>query len=133
MARQLTDILRANQLMRHYLQNKRVGNEEFHVLLPIVSEAQNTQGVPRRAIKPLDLDRGEPTKIYDHGDTWITRMKRLRQVSQLPEEMLFTIREPLEGDKRIKACHEIRKELENLNLHVQNFGNDNAVLEFARL
>ncbi len=133
MAHRLTEVLRANELMRHYRLNQKVGNDEFHVLLPVVSAAHNAQGVVRRAIKPLDLDRDEPTKIYDHGDAWVKRMERLRQVNQLPEGMLFTIREATTGEKRIKACQQIREELTRLDVRVLTNGDDNGVLEFARV
>ena len=103
---------------------QRVGNDEFHVVLPIVSEAKNEAGIVRRAIKPLDLDRKEPTAIYEHGDVWLKRIERLRQVNQLPERMLFTLREPVEGEKRLKACNEVR---------VLPHGDENGVLEFAKL
>ena len=79
MAHRLAEVLRAHELIRHYHLNQKVGNDEFHVLLPIVSAARNPQGVPRRAIKTLDLDRDEPTKIYDHGDMWVKRVERLRR------------------------------------------------------
>ena len=133
MARRLTDVLRAHELMRHYRLNQKVGNDEFHVLLPIVSEARNAQGVVRRAIKPLDLDRNEPTKIYDHGDAWIKRVERLRQVNQLPEGLLFTIREAATDEKRMKACREIVTELSRLDVRVLTYGDENGVLEFAKL
>lgn len=133
MVRRLTEVLRAHQLIRHYRTNQKVGNDEFHVLMPIVSEARNDRGVALRAIKPLDLDRDEPTKIYDHGDAWIKRIERLRQVNQLPEGMLFTIREATTNNKLIKACQQIREELTRLDVRVLTSGDDNGVLEFARI
>lgn len=133
MARRLMDVLKAHELVGHYLQNKKVGNDEFHVLMPIVSEARNAQGVVRRAIKPLDLDRDEPTKIYDHGDAWIKRVERLRKVNQLPEGMLFTIREATADDKRVKACRAICDELVRLDVRVLTSGDENGVLEFAKM
>lgn len=133
MARRLMDVLKANELIGHYLQNKKVGNDEFHVLMPIVSEARNDRGVVRRAIKPLDLDRDEPTKIYDHGDAWIRRVERLRQVNQLPEGMLFTVREANADDKRIKACRAICDELVRLDVRVLANGDEDGVLEFAKI
>lgn len=133
MAHRLMDVLKAHQLLGHYQQNKKVGNDEFHVLMPIVSEARNQRGVALRAIKPLDLDRDEPTKIYDHGDAWIKRVERLRQVNQLPEGMLFTVREATTDEKRIKACQQIRKELVRLDVNVLVSGDENGVLEFAKI
>lgn len=133
MALRLMKVLRAHELVGHYRQNKQVGNEEFHVLMPIVSEARNAQGVARRAIKPLDLDRAEPTKIYDHGDAWIRRVERLRQVNQLPEGMLFTIREATGNEKRIKACREICDELRRKDVRVLTMDDESHVLEFAKI
>ena len=133
MAHRLMDVLRTHELMRYYLPHQKVGNDEFHVMLPIVSEARNAEGVVRRAIKPLDLDRDEPTKIYDHGDTWIKRVERLRLVNRLPEAMLFTIQEATADEKRAKACREIRAELTRLDVRVVTYGDNDAVLEFAKL
>jgi hypothetical protein len=133
MARHLTEVLRAHELMQHYRLNQKVGNTAFHVLLPIVSEARSAQGVALRAIKPLDLDRKEPTTIYDHGDAWIKRMERLRQLNQLPERMLFTIQEATSDDKRIRACQEIRSELTKLDILVLASGDELGVLDFAKL
>lgn len=133
MAHRLTEVLRAHELIRHYRLNQKVGNDDFHVLMPIVSEARNAQGVVLRAIKPLDLDRDEPTKIYDHGDAWIKRVERLRQVNQLPERMLFTIRAATADDKRTKECRAICDELVRLDVRVLTSGDEKGVLEFARI
>ncbi len=111
----------------------RAGNADFQVVLPIVSAAQSDAGVVRRAIKPLDLDRAEPTKIYDHGDAWIKRVERLRQIKRLPEGFLFTLRYPREGEKQIKAATEIEKELRKLDVRVLPDDDENGVLEFAKM
>lgn len=133
MAHRLTEVLRAHHLIRHYRTNQKVGNEEFHVLMPIVSEARNAQGVARRAIKPLDLDQDEPTKIYDHGDAWIKRVERLQQVNHLPEGMMFTVREATTDEKRVKACREICDELRRKDVRVVTMDDENGVLEFAKV
>jgi hypothetical protein len=133
MAQRLMDVLKAHELVGHYRQNKKVGNDEFHVLMPIVSDARNERGVARRAIKPLDLDREEPTKIYDHGDTWIKKIERLRQVNQLPEGMLFTVRPATANEKCVKACQQIQDELIRLDVRVLPSIDEVGVLEFAKL
>jgi hypothetical protein len=132
MAKRLNEVLRTHELARFYRMNRPVGNDDFHVILPFVSDATNGAGVARRAIKPLDLDRDEPTKIYEHGDLWVKRVERLRQVNRLPEGMLFTLREPTTGDKRVRACAEIRTELARLEVSVLPYGDERGLLEFAK-
>ena len=133
MARRLTDVLKANDLMRHYRTNQRVGAEDFHVVMPIASTGRTDTGRVLRAIKPLDLNRDEPTKIYDHGDAWIKRVERLRQVNQVPDGLLFTIQAPQTDEKRIKACREIREELLRQDVRVVEYGDEVSVLAFARI
>lgn len=132
MTRKVTEVLRANHLLGQYKLNRTVGNEQFHVLLPIVSTHHDNRGVALRAIKTLDLNKDETTKIYDHGDAWIKRVERLRQVNQLPEGMLFTILYPTGDDeKRLRASAEIQQELINQEVRVLPYGDDAGVVEFA--
>lgn len=135
MARQLKDILGAHQLLYKYRTNATVGNEAFHVRFPLVSNAKSETGVALRAIKPLDLDRDEPTKIYDHGDMWIKRVERLKQIGQLPEGLLFALRLPAMSEKRIKAAGEIRAELARQEVRIVPLDDgaaaEAAIVEFA--
>lgn len=132
MARRLGQILEANDLLKHYRRNAKVGNDLFHTRMAFVSEQHDAAGVPQRAMKPLDLDRGEPTKIYDHGDAWIQRVKRLRQVGQAPAGLLFAVRCPTGDDKRVQAAGEIQAELRRLDVVVAEAVNELQILEFAR-
>lgn len=137
MARRLKDILGAHQLLYKYRTNTTVGNEEFHVRLPLVSNAKSDAGVALRAIKPLDLDRDEPTKIYDYGDMWIKRVQRLKQIGQLPEGLLFALRQPTLSEKRIKAAGEIRAELARQEVRIVTLEDgaaaEAAIVEFAEV
>ncbi len=132
MARRLGDILQAHDLIKHFRRNAMVGNETFHTKFPFVSEHLNPAGAPIQAIKPLDLDRDEPTKIYDHGDAWIQRVKRLRQVGQAPDRLMFTIRLPKDDPKRLDAANTIRAELSAQGVSVAAEEDETLVLDFAR-
>lgn len=135
MKRRLKAILDAHQLLSKYRTDETVGNEEFHVRFPLVSNARTEAGIARRAIKPLDLDRDEPTRIYEHGDIWIKRVQRLKQIGQLPEGLLFALREPTVSERRIKAAKEIRAELARQDVRVLTFEDsaaaEAAIVEFA--
>jgi len=132
MARRLGDLLQANDLIKHFRRNALVGNDLFHTKFAFVSERLEPGGVPLRAIKPLDLDRDEPTKIYDHGDAWIQRVKRLRQMGQAPERMLFTVRLPEGDDLKVQAAAAIRTELTGQDVIVATEADEQEFLDFAR-
>ncbi len=107
-----------------------VGNELYTVNLPFVLMDEDK---PRKAIKPLDLNKETSTRIIEHGDLWLNRVKRLREIGRLPDEMLFTVEQPGKGGARHDAAKEIISRLEELQTRVVPFRDDRAVLEFARV
>lgn len=105
-----------------------LGNETYQVNFPLVQMDGN---VALKAIKPLDLDKPDSTKILEHGDTWINRVQRLEKIGRFPKQMLFTVRAP-EGDGlRRDAAHDIMRQLENLHATVTLVKDENSVLKFA--
>jgi len=66
--------------------------------------------VPRKAIKPLDLDKKDPTAVIDHGDVWIQRVRRLKSINCMPEKFIFAVRYP-KDDKCMDAAHKISQGL----------------------
>lgn len=95
-------------------QNRPVGKDEYHVRVPLSSDIVGRNGVPSRVIKPLDLDRDEPTDIIDHGDGWIGKVRRLREIGCRPDRFIFAIRMPgIDGktrDAAEKIIADLRKE-----------------------
>lgn len=132
MVRKITKCLNAHFLLNRYRINQKIGIEEFKVSMPIVSAELNTLGVPRQAIKPLNLDRDVTTNIYDHGDAWIKKMGRLKKSNQLPDHTLFTIQVARTDAKRIKACNEVCSELQELGIRVLDNDDEENILKFAR-
>jgi len=74
--------------------NKAVGTEEYRIRIPICSDWRSPEGVPMRAVKPLDLQKKETTDIIEHGDLWAQRLRRLRMIDRLPERLIFAVRHP---------------------------------------
>ena len=107
-----------------------VDNDVYAVHLPFAL-MENDQ--PKKAIKPLDLNKETSTRIIEHGDLWLNRIRRLREIGKLPEEMLFTVEQPGKGGPRQDAAREIVDRLENLQTRVVPFRDDRAVLEFAKI
>lgn len=113
MARRFFEALRTFRPGRVFLREQLVGTEEYHVRIPICSDWRTPEGVPRRAIKPLDLERPEPTAVIEHGDAWIQRVRRLRTIHQLPERFIFAVRRPKDpvcGEAARKVLAEMEDE-----------------------
>lgn len=129
MANHLRQVFGRAELMRLYRIDQ-VGNDQYSVSLPFVyREGERVI----KAVKPLDLDKENSTKVYEHGDQWVTRVRRLREMGEQPDDLLFTVRTPREGRRRMEAGREIVRELERLETKVVAFSDEDAVLQFARV
>lgn len=101
---------RPNQIFR---KSAIVGTDCYHVRIPITSELVGANGAPLRAIKPLNLNREEPTAVVEHGDAWIQRLRRLREVDSVPERAIFAIIQPQQKacmDAALRIADELRAE-----------------------
>ena len=94
MARRFYDALKTFRPSRIFHRDQVVGTNEYHVRIPICSDWRTPEGVPMRAIKPLDLARTEPTAVIEHGDAWIQRVRRLRAIQRLPDRLIFAVLRP---------------------------------------
>ncbi len=103
MARRLFQDLKKFKPEIVFQKDKRVGTDIYHVKIPIVTQQLGLNKAPRRAIKPLDLVREEPTKVTEHGDQWIGRVRRLKNIGQMPERFIFAVRQPKEGIGAVAA------------------------------
>lgn len=112
MARRYYQALRQFCPQKVFHQNRLVGNEKYHVRLPLCSDQMDQSKVPVTVIKPLDLDRDDPSVILDHGDAWIGRVRRLHEADCAPERMIFAVDAPKQGDATFAAAKKIIDELQ---------------------
>lgn len=115
-------------------QRMALGDESYQRTFPFVEQRDNA---PIKIIKPLNLSHKQPSKIIDHGGSWLFALDTLKRRGLMPENALFTVAAPSNGAdrKRIKAYKEIVMQLEDTGVEVIKYDNDNSdrVLEFARL
>jgi hypothetical protein len=130
MRRQLGEFLQKVNLARFYRQDYRVGTDDYGVTLPFVYLEGNAA---RKAIKPLHLDKKEPTEIYRHGDAWIASVRRLRNMNCLPREVLFAVKAPFADSKRQAAAREICAELEQYETLTVPFAQTERIRSFANI
>ncbi|WP_416203741.1 DUF3037 domain-containing protein [Xanthomonas euvesicatoria] len=127
--RQRVDDLLATADLRSYFAEAAVGDDSYPVKFPFVSIANEA---PQIVIKPLNLTHDEPCKIFEHGNTWLGRINRLRKHGQLPKTVLFAIDQATEGEKRIKAAAEVAADLRSAGAIVEPLRHTDAILTVAR-
>lgn len=130
---QVRVLLRTHNLTRLY-QRSDVGNESYRVHLAFVSKDLRTtdQGTgPARAIQPLDLGKQDSSKIYEHGDHWLSRIQRLKKMDQLPQ-LLFTVGMPGHESALSPVALEVCDALKSAEAHVLPVNDEAGILHFAR-
>ena len=124
--------------LNQFYRERRIGNDEYNCNLPFVADVNNSakkmtgsdlQGKWLKAIKPLDLNRPEPNEIYNHGDDWISKVRRL-DANYRPDHWLFAIHYPTSG-KKLMAARTIARELEDLGVTTLDFKDKPGIHDFA--
>lgn len=114
----------------HFHRNREVGTDRYHVRLPITSDRTGRNGSPQSAIKPLNLNRKNPSAVTQHGDAWTQRLRRLREVDALPEQMIFAVSRPTNA-RCLEAAREIEAELGKAGAAVVAASDEQTVLEMV--
>lgn len=127
MTRRLKKVFAEKQLMQFY--EERTFRSEFcQVSFPFV---RRHDALFSRAIHPLDLDKPETPRIVEHADHWKSRLLRLKDAPEHPENILLVVRQP-EGGKRLDACRAVWKELEGAGAILLPKEDKTGILDFAQ-
>lgn len=105
--RQLGSLLSVANLKQRYKEQK-LGTKQYEVRFPFVLAADEQV---HQAIKPLFFGQADSSKIYDHGDAWVSKMKRLKAIKRLATDTLFIVEPPSGGAKLLTAFDEVVTEL----------------------
>jgi hypothetical protein len=109
---------------------QRVGDEVFHASFPLV---QQQGDVLTKIIKPLRLNQEAPVDIYEHGDAWLQKVKRLRGRNLLPESVLFAIKPPApDHTQRHAAYLDICSDLHSLAVQTVPDHEEQRIADFAQ-
>ncbi len=126
--RGVREVLRKADL-RSYFHEGRIGNDDFYVNVPFLHEHN---GRARLAIKPLDLAKDEPNKVFDVGGHWLERMRRLGKHGSLPQEVLFAVNLPDRCGGTYRAAEEILGELRDQGIKVAALNDTDLIESFAK-
>jgi hypothetical protein len=111
---------------KQFKRNATVGDDMFHLTLPFVK----TEGdAVTAAIQPLDLNRPDTTKIFDHGGLWIQRFRRLKDRNRMPERMIVPVMLP-DKNRRI-AADEVVNELRHAGVSVEPIEEKDRIRELV--
>lgn len=106
-----------------------IGDGQIHTEFPLV---QRRHDQITKVIKPLNLAQSKPNQIFDHGDVWLQKVRRLRKRNLLPPDVLFAVAAPPEAEVlRFGAYREICIELQQSEVLVAEQHNDRKIVAFA--
>lgn len=108
---------------------ERIGDDQIHANFPLV---QRRDDQVSKIIKPFNLAQSEANSIFDHGDVWLQKIRRMRKRDLLPQDVLFAVAAPPEVDtKRFDAYREICAELQHEHVLVVEQSAEARIAEFA--
>lgn len=128
MAKRLGALLKGLDLRAPFRAEK-IGDDFVHAKFPLV---QRRGEQLLKVIKPFNLTQADPNGIFDHGDAWVQKIRRLRDRNLLPADVLFAVAGPREADtQRHAAFREICAELQQLEVLTVEESAQNRIAEFA--
>ena len=129
MQKRLGQFLKEWGLNRAYKRNQRVGGPLFRVRMPFV---HFEDGRAAKVIKPLDLDRPETTTIYEHGDAWVQKVRRLQQHGEAQARVIFTVKLPTRSP-HADVAGDITRSLDGAGVQVIPFGETDVIRREASI
>lgn len=109
-----------------------LGNKEgFHAKLPIVQKADSGQVL--KIIKPIYFGQKDPAEIYHKSDTWLSKIKRLRQQGYIEHPAILFPYMPPEKPvhHQQEALATVLKELAEHDIQTVPQTDKQAIAEFA--
>ncbi len=99
--RQLGQLLASADLKQKYREHK-LGTDIYPVKFPYVL-LDSDEAV--QALKPIHLGHDEPAKILEHGDAWLSKVRRLKKADALARDTLFIAAPPNRSKKKLYAAY----------------------------
>ncbi|QDQ27893.1 DUF3037 domain-containing protein [Chitinimonas arctica] len=107
----------------------RIGDDAYSAKFPFV-QFDDVHAI--KIIKPFNLSQAEPQLIYEHGDAWLQKLRRLRARKLLPDQVLFAVEPPPErSGERFKAYSDIVDELRSGHVSVLVSACEQELLDFV--
>ena len=123
------NVLKAADLISKYKKETLGDKEAYHATFPFV---YMENGVARRVIKPLNLAQDDPAQIFDHGWAWLGKIKKLRDMSLLHDDVMLAVKSPKIDDRaEFDMYNEVVRKLKDEKILVAQANDKVQILEFA--
>lgn len=130
----ISSVLR-NQGLSEYYRQEDIGDAVFQARFPFV---RGEKQAPKSAIKAINLNHDNPSKIVDYGGHWVYRIQELKRRAVLPARVLFAYERPVENKSDVNgfkarqvAFSDIHNQLSNLGVELSEFCDDRKLIDFA--
>ncbi|MFY8327337.1 DUF3037 domain-containing protein [Pseudoalteromonas sp. ZZD1] len=101
----------------------------FDISVPLVSEIDDSY----RIIRPLAFEQKNVLLAMEHGETWISRLKKLIEFDVVQaEKALVAFEKPVHRRHEfLKVYEDVREEIRNLGAQTKDFGDTESIIQFA--
>ncbi|WP_067583421.1 DUF3037 domain-containing protein [Endozoicomonas ascidiicola] len=114
--------------LKHQFRKQKIGNL-YPVTMPLV---QSTDERRLRAIQPLHFNRAEPEKIIEHGNLWVSKLSTLKELKDLPADILIAVEKPeMPGGDILTAWNMVKTKLADFG-DMTDASNDKTIAKFAK-
>lgn len=128
MARQLQNVFKKNDVAGY--RPEKLGDDLYQFSIPFVKGEKSEPGLVR-LIKPLNLSQTDTTKVIDHGDLWVKRMRKLVKLNYDPTHLMMSVKVS-EDKKNAKVAHDVCSEFEEMGLRIIEFTRQDEIVRFAK-
>lgn len=122
-------LLKNADLIRNYKKETLGDQEAYHATFPFV---YMESGHAKKVIKPLNLAQNDPAQIFDHGWAWMGKIKKLRDMGLLYEDVLLAVKSPsVDSKPEFDMYNEVIRTLKSEKIIVAQANDKDKILEFA--
>lgn len=126
--KQVRDLLTRYDLGQKYKDDLIGDPDKFAVRFPFVCK-----NAKKAVIKPIHFKYEEPTKIIDHGLTWLGRIQQLEKYQFIrPDEILFAYDAPDDSQRTLFAAfNEIKEQIIKEGIEMADIKGKDEIVKFA--
>lgn len=125
----IRNILKNADLLKKYKKETLGNKDAYRATFPFVYFEND---LVKKVIKPLNLSQDDPAAIYDHGWAWLGKIRKLRDLKILSEDVLFAVKAPNPMSyAEYDMFNEVINTLKGDAIKIASVSDNKAVLDFA--